>query len=258
MNKQILQHTDMDVYTSLINAINSNLRCHTFAKITAIYNEEQTGEIKRWQYTIDAQPIVDEFILAKENGKEVDKAISLPEIYNIPYISNSSPQVGDYCILLHLDRSISSIKTPKEDGHIDSIGRMHELTDCIAICGVFKPVTQYYQHNIRLYREKTSDDYTGDIYDVYMSFITTNSAQFTKTEFYKFFATTYPNYQDRISATGRLKFGRTADAIYHPIIYVAGGKDASYITAWCLTDSGASGIQIYRSVAEFSDVVCKI
>lgn len=258
MNKQILQHTDMDVYTSLINAINSNLRCHTFAKITAIYNEEQTDEIKRWQYTIDAQPIVDEFILAKENGKEVDKAISLPEIYNIPYISNSPPQVGDYCILLHLDRAISSIKNPKEDGHIDSIGRMHELTDCIAICGVFKPVTQYYQHNIRLYEEKTSDDYDGNIYDVYMSFITTNPEPFTKIGFYTFFVTNYPNSKDRISATGRLKFGKIADAKYYPIIYVAGSKDVYTITAYCLSEFGTSGIQIGRSVAEFSDVVCKI
>lgn len=244
MNKQILQHTDMDVYTSLINAINSNLRCHTFAKITAIYNEEQTDEIKRWQYTIDAQPIVDEFILAKENGKEVDKAISLPEIYNIPYISNSPPQVGDYCILLHLDRAISSIKNPKEDGHIDSIGRMHELTDCIAICGVFKPVTQYHQHNIRLYREKTSDSYTGPVFDIFITLINTRSEPYQKYEVFNYIYN-LPN-PTTLPATGRMKFSG-ADAVYAPVAYLRHIGATYYFLVYNVVAEGSNSMALYRT-----------
>lgn len=257
MNKQILQHTDMDVYTSLINAINSNLRCHTFAKITAIYNEEQTGEIKRWQYTIDAQPIVDEFILAKENGKEVDKSISLPEIYNIPYISNSPPQVGDYCILLHLDRSISSIKTPKEDGHIDSIGRMHELTDCIAICGVFKPVPQYYQHNIRIYKEKTSDSYTGPVFDIFITVINSDNTAFDKTRVFEYIGS-FPNYTT-LPATGRIKLDGES-AIYAPIAYIRKIVSDSDFAVYNVVSDG-SNVHLITTLTtnlKIEDVVCKI
>ena len=55
------------------------------------------------------------------------------------YITSWKPEVGDYCVLLHLDRSIKSLLSgDTNDKELKSNGNLHDLNDCVAI-GPFGP-----------------------------------------------------------------------------------------------------------------------
>ena len=114
----------------------NNLRCATFAVVTSV-NTSTSGE--SIANTINALPLVEELINTKYEGKKYEP---LPEIYNIPYVSITEPQVGQYCVLIHLDRSITggTIDTVEIDGNqyplIKTKKNSHRLSDCIAICGI--------------------------------------------------------------------------------------------------------------------------
>lgn len=114
----------------------NNLRTATFAAITRV-NGDTTGEYIA--HTVNALPLVEERINTKYGGK---KYTQLPELYNIPYVSSTNPQVGQYCVLIHLDRSImgGNVDIIEKDGQtyplIKTKKGSHRLADCIAICGI--------------------------------------------------------------------------------------------------------------------------
>ena len=135
MDNASISESEINNYSSLSDNIMAGMRCHTFAKVIQVYREKTD---KRWAHTIDAQPIVKERIRALKDGEEYDKYIELPPILNIPYLRGlGEPNVGDYCVLLHLDRPIYNISTKggADSPFIESSGNMHELGNCVAICG---------------------------------------------------------------------------------------------------------------------------
>ena len=113
----------------------NNMRCATFAVVTRV-NSTTTDEYI--SNTINALPLVQERINTKYDGKSYQ---SLPQIYNIPYVSSTDPQEGQYCVLIHLDRSIMGDVSVGEYEEIQypiitSKKSSHRLSDCIAICGI--------------------------------------------------------------------------------------------------------------------------
>lgn len=113
----------------------NSMRCATFALVTRV-NTSTTDEYIA--HTINALPLVQERINTKYDGKTYK---SLPQIYNIPYVSSTNPQEGQYCVLIHLDRSIvGSVSVGEYEGQqypiITSKKGSHRLSDCIAICGI--------------------------------------------------------------------------------------------------------------------------
>ena len=141
MNEATISESSFGNLKSLGTAINSTIRCVTFAVVTRVWNNGNAStseEGLRWKYTLDARPIVKEGRRICTNGKEGTQMEQLPTIINIPYIRSWVPAVNDYCILLHLDRSISNLDTTvtgtdRARYTIDSIGNMHNIGDCVAI-----------------------------------------------------------------------------------------------------------------------------
>jgi len=126
-----------------INTALTNLRTSTFCYVTKV--DKQSG-------TLNCKPVVKESI----NSSNGIQFIQLPELINVPY-TPINPEVGDYCVCVHLDRSIGEIlqkrkkliklKKPANNSEqllksINSSGRKHALNDCIAITGVFNPKPQ--------------------------------------------------------------------------------------------------------------------
>ena len=114
----------------------NNFRSATFAVVTRVNTSTEGESIAN---TINALPLVEERINTKNDGK---KYTQLPEIYNIPYVTSTGPQVGQYCVLIHLDRSImgGKIDLVEIEGQqyplIKTRKGSHRLSDCIAICGI--------------------------------------------------------------------------------------------------------------------------
>jgi hypothetical protein len=110
------------------------LRVATPAYVTAV-NEQN--------HTVSVQPLSREFINTKDAKK---KAVQLPIITNVPYMLVLKPNIGDFCILLHLDCSINTKKT-----FLQKLGnflipwlkasqkKKHNLSDCIALIGFNNP-----------------------------------------------------------------------------------------------------------------------
>lgn len=151
INKTSIEESPIGNLAQVQNNVMTNMRCHTFAKVTAVYvdgkNEQQTDEygntynIKRAKNTIDVEPIVQESRQKYNiNNKKVEETYyPISKIYNIPYITSWKPEVGDYCVLLHLDRSIKSLLLGNtNDKQLKSNGNLHDLNDCVAI-GPFGP-----------------------------------------------------------------------------------------------------------------------
>ena len=151
INKTSIEESPIGNLAQVQNNVMTNMRCHTFAKVTAVYkngkNEQQTDNkgitytVKRAKNTIDVEPIVQESRQKYNiNNKKVEETYYyISKIYNIPYITNWTPKVGDYCVLLHLDRSIKSLVLgDTNDKELKSNGNLHDLNDCVAI-GPFGP-----------------------------------------------------------------------------------------------------------------------
>ena len=151
INKTSIEESPIGNLAQVQNNVMTNMRCHTFAKVTAVYkdgkNEQHTDNngntynIKRAKNTIDVEPIVKEYRQKYNiNNKKVEETYyPISKIYNIPYITSWTPKVGDYCVLLHLDRSIKSLALgDTNDKELKSSGNLHDLNDCVAI-GPFGP-----------------------------------------------------------------------------------------------------------------------
>ena len=151
INKTSIEESPIGNLAQVQNNVMTNMRCHTFAKVTAVYvdgkNDQQTDEygntynIKRAKNTIDVEPIVKECRQKYNiNNKKVEETYyPISKIYNIPYITSWKPEAGDYCVLLHLDRSIKSLVLgDTNDKELKSNGNLHDLNDCVAI-GPFGP-----------------------------------------------------------------------------------------------------------------------
>ena len=151
INKTSIEESPIGNLAQVQNNVMTNMRCHTFAKVEAVYeegkNEQQTDEygntytIKRAKNTIDVEPIVKEYRQKYNiNNKKVEETYyNISKICNIPYITSWTPKVGDYCVLLHLDRSIKSLVLgDTNDKELKSNGNLHDLNDCVAI-GPFGP-----------------------------------------------------------------------------------------------------------------------
>lgn len=151
INKTSIEESPIGNLAQVQNNVMTNMRCHTFAKVIAVYvdgkNEQQTDEygntynIKRAKNTIDVEPIVQESRQKYNiNNKKVEETYyPISKICNIPYITSWKPEVGDYCVLLHLDRSIKSLVLgDTNDKELKSNGNLHDLNDCVAI-GPFGP-----------------------------------------------------------------------------------------------------------------------
>ena len=151
INKTSIEESPIGNLAQVQNNVMTNMRCHTFAKVTAVYkdgeNKQQTDNkgitytVKRAKNTIDVEPIVKEYRQKYNiNNKKVEETYyPISKIYNIPYITSWKPEVGDYCVLLHLDRSIKSLVLgDTNDNQLKSNGNLHDLNDCVAI-GPFGP-----------------------------------------------------------------------------------------------------------------------
>lgn len=151
INKTSIEESPIGNLAQVQNNVMTNMRCHTFAKVIAVYvdgkNEQQTDEygntynIKRAKNTIDVEPIVQESRQKYNiNNKKVEETYyHISKICNIPYITSWKPEVGDYCVLLHLDRSIKSLVLGiTTDSELKSNQNLHDLNDCVAI-GPFGP-----------------------------------------------------------------------------------------------------------------------
>lgn len=151
INKTSIEESPIGNLAQVQNNVMTNMRCHTFAKVIAVYvdgkNEQQTDEygntynIKRAKNTIDVEPIIQESRQKYNiNNKKVEETYyPISKICNIPYITSWKPKVGDYCVLLHLDRSIKSLVLGNtNDNQLKSNGNLHDLNDCVAI-GPFGP-----------------------------------------------------------------------------------------------------------------------
>lgn len=151
INKTSIEESPIGNLAQVQNNVMTNMRCHTFAKVIAVYvngkNDQQTDEygntynIKRAKNTIDVEPVVKEYRQKYNiNNKKVEETYyPISKIYNIPYITSWTPKVGDYCVLLHLDRSIKSLVLgDTNDKELKSNGNLHDLNDCVAI-GPFGP-----------------------------------------------------------------------------------------------------------------------
>lgn len=154
INKTSIEESPIGNLAQVQNNVMTNMRCHTFAKVTAVYkngkNEQQTDNkgitytVKRAKNTIDVRPIVRESRQKYNiNNRKIEEIYNefnkIPLICNIPYITSWTPKVGDYCVLLHLDRSIKSLVLgDTNDKELKSNGNLHDLNDCVAI-GPFGP-----------------------------------------------------------------------------------------------------------------------
>lgn len=132
-----------------INSALTNLRTATFCYVTKV--DKRAG-------TLNCQPVVKESI----NSSNGVQFIQLPELINVPY-TPTIPEEGDYCVCVHLDRSIGEILQKRKKlikrrkpattinellKSVNSSGRKHALNDCIAITGIFKPKPQLTVDNI--------------------------------------------------------------------------------------------------------------
>lgn len=149
----------------LISQKINNTRCITFAVVTKV-NSESTETDNVFYTTINAQPIAAERINTRDNGKQYQ---ILPEIYNIPYFLGNTPRVGDYCVLLHLDRSIAGTKIEAQtiktyDGSeltvpiVYNKSKTHDLGDCVAICGFSNIYNERRLQTSNTKKQQTTED----------------------------------------------------------------------------------------------------
>lgn len=128
MDKKVLNSE-----SNYANIISTEKRTMTDLKVATFCVVAEVDEDKK---TITARPVVGEKIELAENT--YDYAF-LPDLVNVPYCTNmkKEPEVGDFCICIHLDRGISGYSAEdilggkvKDDGIYK-----HSLSNCVAIVG---------------------------------------------------------------------------------------------------------------------------
>ena len=99
-------------------------RVATVCKITKV---DETNK------RLNAKPIIKEKYITKTGKTEY---VELPELLNIPYLSILGvPTVNEYCVVIHLDRSLNGVDLTKEPTTVESIGNIHNISDGIALFG---------------------------------------------------------------------------------------------------------------------------
>lgn len=99
-------------------------RVATVCKITKV---DETNK------RLNAKPIIKEKYITKTGEIEY---VDLPELLNIPYLSILGvPIVNEYCVIIHLDRSLNGVDLMKEPTTVESIGNIHNISDGIALFG---------------------------------------------------------------------------------------------------------------------------
>lgn len=143
-NKLISAQSNYANTNAQINTALINLRTATFCYITKVDSELQI---------INCRPVVKESITNKTGSSY----IKLPEFINIPYMqTNRTPRINEYCLCIHLDRSVQELFSKRKDllrqglpayttedlmPHINSNGTKHTLNDCIAFVNIFYDVS---------------------------------------------------------------------------------------------------------------------
>lgn len=135
------------------NKIMSVMNCHNIGRIQTFYPETQTADIEVMQ----VKSIYNEFY-------------NLPLLVNVPVIiyggNNNGITLGDltgaYCLLIFMDRNISSFLETGEIYNPDT-SRMHDFSDCIALT-TFKnntnAISNYENEAINIYNNsKQSSSY---------------------------------------------------------------------------------------------------
>lgn len=128
MNKEVLESESMYANINVVqNNTSTVLRVATFCIVTAV---------DKLNKTINAKPMIQEKVEVDNNKSSY---MSLPELMNVPYCTNmkSDPKEGDFCICIHLDRSIrgfSGDDLKNNRGKSTGLNK-HKLSDCVAIVG---------------------------------------------------------------------------------------------------------------------------
>lgn len=93
------------------------LRVATYGRVISI-NEDKT---------INVQPVVQETLVTPTGSK----LIRLPLLMNIPCVQGQKPEVNDYVVCLHLDRSVKNLDYTDNNSYTVS-DRYHNINDSIA------------------------------------------------------------------------------------------------------------------------------
>lgn len=127
MDKKVIESESMYQNINMVEGrTKTNLRVATFCIVTAV------DKVKK---TINAKPMIQERI---EKSKDEYDYVYPPELMDVPYCTGmDDPKEGDFCICIHLDRSIRGYN---EDDLINNRGKSnglkkHTLSDCVAIVG---------------------------------------------------------------------------------------------------------------------------
>lgn len=159
LDKTRIAESDQSNLAYIERAVMNEMRCATLCKVTSVNSSN---------YTLTCLPLVKEKIRAN-NDRGYDY-ISLPELINVPYFTSSviSPQAGDMCICIHLDRGISDILKQDIDDlvQVNCNNNRHDITDCVALVGFGKlsqSALQYVTTNTNqdVYGQKTFRDKTS-------------------------------------------------------------------------------------------------
>jgi len=117
------------IFENLNRKVMNKLRVATLARVISVENVEGTN-----LNTVTVQPIVEEKINC--DNDEGYKYIKLPKISGIPCIMGQNPQVNDYVLCLHSDRTMLGINLFDETnttGFIQSTNSRHDINDCVAV-----------------------------------------------------------------------------------------------------------------------------
>lgn len=127
MNKTYIGESELSNLTQLKSSIYSDLRVATFCIVTKVDTTKKM---------LNCKSVVKESINTK-NGSEY---VEVPEFLNVPYLIGSTPQVGDYCVCIHLDRSIKQFIANglNNNSEVNSDNNRHNIGDCVALVGFLK------------------------------------------------------------------------------------------------------------------------
>jgi len=137
--------TEAVISKSLIAAINlcvdNRLGTYNFVSFAKVITVNQN-------LTINVQPLGSQRVTTLL-GTHTYKPY--PLIQNVPYLMLNYPRIGDYCVLLHLDKQIDGGAKNIVSGILDAVGtpiryikgttKPHALDNCVAICG-FKNISE--------------------------------------------------------------------------------------------------------------------
>ena len=126
MDKRVLtSESEYANINEVSNRTEQRIKVATFCVVTKVDTDKKT---------LNAQPVVLERIPTPDGSEQYMK---LPEILNVPYHLSDSPEIGDFCVLIHLDRGISGYtKEQILAGEVkDNGNNKHSLSNCVAICG---------------------------------------------------------------------------------------------------------------------------